>query len=63
MPIMLISVSPVVKVDSSLSVSNHVAHSRVCYRSSTDEPLSSCGTTIRRQEAVESTDGLKDLAP
>lgn len=29
----------------------------------TDEPLSSCGTTIRRQEAVESTDGLKDLAP
>ena len=42
-------------------VSNHVVYSKVCYRSSTDEPLSSCDATIRRQEALEPTDGIKDL--
>ena len=44
--IMLISVFHVVKLDSSPSASNHVAHSRICSRSSTDGPLWSCGAIL-----------------
>ena len=32
-----------------------MAHSRICYSSNPDEHLSSCGVTIKRQEAVKPT--------
>ena len=42
-------------MDSSPSVTSHVAYSRVCYSSNPDERLSSCGVTVKRQEAVKPT--------
>ena len=48
-------VSPIVKVDSSPSITNHAVYSRVCYSSNPDECLSSCGVTVKRQEAVKPT--------
>ena len=49
---------PVIKVDSSPSVSNHPV---ICYNLSPDKPLSYCGSTIKGQEVVESTYGLNAL--
>ena len=46
MLIMLVSASPIVKMDSSPSISHHVADSRVCNRSSTDESVWCCGVIL-----------------